>query len=72
MVARLDTSPLSNGSHASGIAPRTAIDSNLCTPHSVKRIVIAGPCGTNGTEDPDYSVLSMPMKIAEESYYEEN
>ena len=31
-----------------------------------------GPCGINGTEDPDYTVLIMPMKIAEESYYEEN
>ena len=31
-----------------------------------------GPCGINGDEDPDYTVLIMPMKIAEESYYEEN
>ncbi len=30
-----------------------------------------GPCGISGTEDPDYTVLIMPMKIAETSYYEE-
>ena len=30
-----------------------------------------GPCGIGGTEDPDYTVLIMPMKIAETSYYEE-
>ncbi len=30
-----------------------------------------GPCGISGTEDPDYTVLIMPMKIAESSYYEE-
>ena len=29
-----------------------------------------GPCGISGTEDPDYTVLIMPMKIAETSYYE--
>ena len=30
-----------------------------------------GPCGISGTEDPDYTVLIMRMKIAETSYYEE-
>lgn len=30
-----------------------------------------GPCGISGMEDPDYTVLIMPMKIAETSYYEE-
>ncbi|MEG1609753.1 MAG: DNA polymerase III subunit beta [Bilophila sp.] len=30
-----------------------------------------GPCGINGTEDPDYTVLIMPMKVADETYYEE-
>ena len=30
-----------------------------------------GPCGISGTEDPEYTVLIMPMKIAETSYYEE-
>lgn len=30
-----------------------------------------GPCGISGTEDPDYTVLIMPVKIAETSYYEE-
>lgn len=29
-----------------------------------------GPCGITGTEDPDYMVLIMPMKIAENNYYE--
>ena len=31
-----------------------------------------GPCGITGAEDPDYTVLIMPMKISEETYYEEN
>lgn len=31
-----------------------------------------GPCGISGAEDADYTVLIMPMKIAEETYYEEN
>lgn len=31
-----------------------------------------GPCGINGSEDPDYTVLIMPMKVAEETYYEES
>ncbi len=31
-----------------------------------------GPCGITGKEDPDYTVLIMPMKISEEVYYEEN
>lgn len=30
-----------------------------------------GPCGVNGDQDPDYTVLIMPMKIAEQNYYEE-
>lgn len=30
-----------------------------------------GPCGITGSEDPDYMVLIMPMKIAQSSYYEE-
>ncbi len=30
-----------------------------------------GPCGIRGMEDPDYTVIIMPMKIVEESYYEE-
>lgn len=30
-----------------------------------------GPCGINGTEDLDYIVLIMPMKIAEQNYYAE-
>lgn len=30
-----------------------------------------GPCGITGSEDPDYMVLIMPMKIAQTSYYEE-
>ncbi len=30
-----------------------------------------GPCSISGAEDPDYMVLIMPMKIAENNYYEE-
>ncbi len=30
-----------------------------------------GPCGVSGEEDPEYTVLIMPMKIAEQNYYEE-
>ncbi len=30
-----------------------------------------GPCGIIGSEDPDYLVLIMPMKIAQANYYEE-
>jgi DNA polymerase-3 subunit beta len=30
-----------------------------------------GPCGITGPEDPDYTVVIMPMKIVEETYYEE-
>lgn len=30
-----------------------------------------GPCGITGSEDPDYTVIIMPMKIAENAYYEE-
>ena len=31
-----------------------------------------GPCGVTGAEDPDYTVLIMPMKIAESTYYTED
>ncbi|MFV0422994.1 DNA polymerase III subunit beta [Oleidesulfovibrio sp.] len=30
-----------------------------------------GPCGLTGTNDPDYLVIVMPMKIVEETYYSE-
>ena len=30
-----------------------------------------GPCGIRGTEDPDYTVIIMPMKISETTYYSE-
>lgn len=30
-----------------------------------------GPCGIKGTEDPEYTVIIMPMKIVEETYYSE-
>lgn len=30
-----------------------------------------GPCGVNGEEDSNYTVLIMPMKIAEQNYYSE-
>lgn len=30
-----------------------------------------GPCGITGEDDPEYLVLIMPMKIAEENYYSE-
>jgi DNA polymerase-3 subunit beta len=30
-----------------------------------------GPCGITGAEDPEYTVLIMPMKIAEATYYTE-
>ena len=30
-----------------------------------------GPCGISGQDDPDYTVLIMPMKIAEQNYYSE-
>ncbi|MDR2726466.1 MAG: DNA polymerase III subunit beta [Deltaproteobacteria bacterium] len=29
-----------------------------------------GPCGINGPDDADYTVLIMPMKIADQQYYE--
>lgn len=29
-----------------------------------------GPCGITGSEDPEYMVLIMPMKIAQTSYYD--
>ncbi|CAK7000588.1 MAG: Beta sliding clamp [Desulfovibrio sp.] len=30
-----------------------------------------GPCGLKGTDDPEYTVIIMPMKIVEETYYQE-
>lgn len=30
-----------------------------------------GPCGISGKEDPDYTVIIMPMKIAQEAYFSE-
>lgn len=30
-----------------------------------------GPCGIKGSEDPDYMVLIMPMKMAKSNYYDE-
>ena len=30
-----------------------------------------GPCGIKGSEDPEYTVIIMPMKIVEETYYQE-
>ena len=30
-----------------------------------------GPCGIRGAEDPDYTVIIMPMKISETTYYSE-
>lgn len=30
-----------------------------------------GPCGISGKDDPDYTVIIMPMKIAETTYYSE-
>jgi DNA polymerase-3 subunit beta len=30
-----------------------------------------GPCGITGSDDPDYLVIIMPMKIVEETYYNE-
>jgi len=30
-----------------------------------------GPCGLRGADDPDYTVIIMPMKIVEETYYQE-
>ena len=30
-----------------------------------------GPCGVTGVEDPEYTVIIMPMKIVEETYYSE-
>lgn len=30
-----------------------------------------GPCGITGSEDPDYLVVIMPMKVVEETYYNE-
>lgn len=32
---------------------------------------VDGPCGITGPEDTEYTVILMPMKIAESSYYEE-
>ncbi|MDO5483655.1 MAG: DNA polymerase III subunit beta [Desulfovibrionaceae bacterium] len=30
-----------------------------------------GPCGIRGSEDPDYTVIIMPMKVSEATYYSE-
>ncbi|MCL1986028.1 MAG: DNA polymerase III subunit beta, partial [Betaproteobacteria bacterium] len=30
-----------------------------------------GPCGIIGKDDPDYTVIIMPMKITDTTYYEE-
>ena len=30
-----------------------------------------GPCGIKGPDDPEYTVIIMPMKIVEETYYQE-
>ena len=30
-----------------------------------------GPCGVRGADDPDYTVIIMPMKIVEDAYYNE-
>lgn len=30
-----------------------------------------GPCGIKGSDDPEYTVIIMPMKIVEETYYQE-
>ncbi len=30
-----------------------------------------GPCGIKGSDDPEYTVIIMPMKIVEETYYKE-
>ncbi|MGE4299600.1 MAG: DNA polymerase III subunit beta [Desulfovibrionaceae bacterium] len=30
-----------------------------------------GPCGISGSDDPEYTVIIMPMKIVEETYYSE-
>lgn len=30
-----------------------------------------GPCGIRGPEDPDYTVIIMPMKVSETTYYSE-
>ncbi|MDR0466455.1 MAG: DNA polymerase III subunit beta, partial [Deltaproteobacteria bacterium] len=32
---------------------------------------VEGPCGVSGKDDPEYTVIIMPMKIADVSYYEE-
>ena len=31
-----------------------------------------GPCGIQGNEDPDYTVIIMPMKVSEAAYYSED
>ena len=32
---------------------------------------VEGPCGINGKDDPDYTVIIMPMKMTDTTYYEE-
>ena len=33
---------------------------------------VEGPCGISGNDDPDYTVIIMPMKITDTTYYEED
>jgi len=33
---------------------------------------VEGPCGVSGKDDPDYTVIIMPMKMADTTYYEED
>ena len=33
---------------------------------------VEGPCGISGKDDPDYTVIIMPMKITDITYYEED
>jgi DNA polymerase-3 subunit beta len=30
-----------------------------------------GPCGVSGNDDPEYTVIIMPMKLTDDAYYEE-
>ena len=32
---------------------------------------VEGPCGVSGKDDPDYTVIIMPMKMTDSTYYEE-
>lgn len=44
------------------------------TSPSVEMLLTAaeGPCGVRGSEDPDYTVIIMPMKITQNTYYTED